>query len=102
MTMDILIHAPDVAVDEELLRGLLTDGLKRFGEKLTRVDAFLRDENAQKGGVDKRCVLEARPRGLDPLSAEHRGETAREAFDGALKKLERVLEHRFGKLADRS
>jgi len=99
--MDIHIHAPDSPVDEEEMRGLVAKDLGRFAERVTRIDAFLRDVNAHKGGEDQRCVLEARPRGLDPVTAEHQAATVREALETAARKLERVLESRFGKLGGR-
>lgn len=99
--MEIQIHTTNVAGDEETLRAAVQDGLSRFAERITRVVVYLRDENAAKGGIDKRCVLEARPRGLDPVTAEHVAESVREATAGAIGKLERVLDRRFGRLADR-
>jgi hypothetical protein len=61
----------------------------------------VQDLNAHKGGVDKRCLIEARPKGLDPVTAEHVGPTIQEALRGALDKLEHVFEHRFGRLEAR-
>ncbi|MEM6266276.1 MAG: HPF/RaiA family ribosome-associated protein, partial [Pseudomonadota bacterium] len=37
--------------------------LKRFEERLTRLEVHVSDENARKGGSnDKACMIEARPR----------------------------------------
>ena len=99
--MEIHVHTPDVDADGGRIRAEILRALERFAEKLTRVDAYVRDVNAAKGGDDMRCVLEARPRGLDPVSAEHQAATPREAVTGAAGKLERVLEHRFGRLGER-
>lgn len=74
---------------------------KRFGDRLTRVEIHLKDINGPKGGPDKHCTLEARPRGLDPAIAES---TSEDAYDGvrlAAARLEKVLDKRIGKLADR-
>lgn len=99
--MDIHINKHDVRVDEERARERVEKNLGRFYERLTRIEIFLHDENSVKGGIDKRCLIEARPRGLDPLTAESVAKNALEAVSGAAKKLERLLEHRFGRLEDR-
>lgn len=75
--------------------------LARSEGRLTRVEVHLGDINAKKGGVDKRCLIEARPRGLDPVVAEHLDKGLREAFHGALDQLQRVLERQAGRLSSR-
>ncbi|MEX2497114.1 MAG: HPF/RaiA family ribosome-associated protein [Woeseia sp.] len=71
----------------------------RFGERLTRVEVHLGDENSSKkgGGADKRCLLEARPAGLQPIAVSHQAESLNLAVDGALAKFKRALGHAFGK-----
>ena len=67
--------------------------LDRFSTQITRVDVHLHDDNAQKHGAnDKRCVVEARPAGLQPVSVHHSAETVEESLVGALDKLEKVLD----------
>jgi hypothetical protein len=79
--------------------GFLNDALARFGHEITRVEVQLSDENSgKKGAPNKRCMLEARLNGRDPLAVSHHGETQDEAFRGATQKLIRVLEHTLGKL----
>lgn len=44
------------------IEAIVAATLDRFGERLTRVEVFLSDENGSKThGDDKKCVLEARP-----------------------------------------
>ena len=75
--------------------------LGRFGERLTRVEVHLNDLNSVKSGShDKRCQIEARPAGLDPVSASDEAATIEEAVRGATQKLQRLLESTFGRLAD--
>ena len=75
--------------------------LGRFAEHLTRIDVHLTDENSHKGGADdKRCVMEAKPRGHQPLAATHHAGSVDEAVDGAVERLEHLLEHTFGRLHD--
>ncbi|MCC5858484.1 MAG: HPF/RaiA family ribosome-associated protein [Ectothiorhodospiraceae bacterium] len=71
---------------------------RRFGQRLTRIEVYLTDVNGPKGGVNKQCKLEARPRGGDPLMAESLHENAYDAVSGAVKRLESVLGNHFGKL----
>ena len=73
--------------------------LGRFADHITRVEAHLSDENSHKsGGTDKKCVLEARPAGLQPLAVTHLAATLEQAISGAAEKLERLLDSTFGQL----
>ena len=72
--------------------------LERFADRLTRVEVHLDDVNSSKGGADKHCMIEARPRGLKPIAVNHQAETLRMAIRGATKKLVHALDHSFGKL----
>jgi hypothetical protein len=73
----------------------------RFEERLTRVVAHLRDENAHKSGGqnDKRCMLEARPEGMNAINVSHNAPTVSEAVDHATRKLEPLLDDTFERLA---
>ncbi|MCP1676118.1 ribosomal subunit interface protein [Natronocella acetinitrilica] len=70
---------------------------RRFGERLTRIEVHMTDVNGPKGGENKRVKLEARPRGLDPVLAEATEESAYDAVNSAVDKLESVLASLFGK-----
>ncbi|MBE7376772.1 HPF/RaiA family ribosome-associated protein [Pseudomonas lopnurensis] len=73
--------------------------LDRFDDELTRVVVHLNDENGEKAGAhDKRCQIEARPKGLQPISVTHKAESLELAIDGAVDKLANALNHQFGKL----
>src|SRR5690606_18093859 len=76
--------------------------LQRFDQELTRVTLHITDENGEKAGAqDKRCQIEARARGLQPISVTHKSDTIRIAVDGALDKLHAALTSQLGKLRDR-
>lgn len=76
--------------------------LERFDDELTRVVVHLHDDNGQKAGAqDKRCQIEARPKGLQPLSVTHKAESLEQAIEGAVEKLHHALEHQFGKLRNK-
>lgn len=104
--MQIQINSgPDITVSEALadhLRKRLGTIEERFGDRLTRIEAYFADVNGPKGGEEnKQCKLEARPRGLDPVAAEGLDESAYDAVNTAVERLEKVLDKRFGKLEDR-
>ena len=75
--------------------------LSRFADHLTRLDVHLSDENGAKTGLaDKRCLLEARPEGRRPVIVSHDAATVENAWTGATKKLERLLEADQGRIDD--
>ena len=94
-----------VAGGEELTReveAVVEGALGRFSDWLTRVEVHLSDENssAKSRGDDKRCVMEARPEGHQPLSVSHQGATLSQALKGSAKKLARLLDDTKGRLND--
>jgi len=98
--MQLQVHGQGVDVGDRLrdfVERRCNEGLQHFDERLTRVEVHLRDLNGQKGGVDKRCTCEARPRGLDPIAVEHDSTEITEAVQGAIGKLQRALQSRFDK-----
>lgn len=96
-----LNHDNHINGDEALAQHVdqvVQDTLGRFRNQVTRVEVYLSDTNAGKhGDNDKHCLMEARPDGLAPMTAAHDAETVREAINGAVKKLQRVLDSRLGK-----
>jgi len=74
--------------------------LETLGRHITRVEVHLSDTNSdtKSGPSDKRCLLEARPAGREPVVASHQAATVAEAVDGAAGKLRRSLESVFGRL----
>jgi hypothetical protein len=73
--------------------------LSRYQSRLTRVEMHLGDENgARDTAGDKRCVLEARPTGLAPVTVTDHGDSLESAMGGALKKMGSHLDSVFGKL----
>ena len=87
---------------EEWVKTTVQSTLERYEEDLTRIEVHLRDENGDKTGPqDKRCQMEARPKGHQPISVTHKADTLEQAVDGAATKLDHALEHLFGKLRQR-
>ncbi len=76
--------------------------LSRFADHLTRVEVHLGDENGDRDGdADKRCMVEARPAGQQPVAVTYHATTLDEARRGALQKVQSLLEHKFGRQNDR-
>jgi hypothetical protein len=74
----------------------------RLGDRLRRVEVYLEDVNAGKGGIDIRCTVEVHLAGMPAASAEHRAGEVGEATEGAVDKVLRVLEHKLGRIDDRA
>jgi ribosomal subunit interface protein len=80
------------------LRDTVATTLHRFSERITRVEMHLSDENAGKTGQnDKRCLLEARLQGHQPIAASHESDSLGQAVDGAADKLARSIESTLGR-----
>lgn len=76
-------------------------GLDRFSNDVTRVEIHLSDSNGQKVGEnDKRCLMEARVAGRQPIAVTDEANTLHQAIDGATQKLKRSLDSTLGKLGD--
>jgi Flp pilus assembly protein CpaB len=84
-------------VREEIARTLT-----RFESQLTRVEVHLTDSNSHKPGLqDKRCVLEARPAGRQPLTTSSEAGTVEQAVRSAAEKMRNSLETLFGRLSEK-
>jgi ribosomal subunit interface protein len=73
--------------------------LGRFGDRITRVEVHLSDNNAGKAG-GKKCLMEARLAGRQPVVVSDEHPILHEAISGAAKKLQSLLETMLGRLKD--
>jgi ribosome-associated translation inhibitor RaiA len=81
------------------VRGVVRGALDRAGDSITRVEVHLSDVSSHKPGhEDKRCVMEARLEGRQPIAVTHQGATVDRAVDGAAEKLARLVESTVGRL----
>jgi ribosome-associated translation inhibitor RaiA len=79
----------------------IQEDLERFSEHLTRIEVKISDENGDKSGdKDKKCVLEARLKGMQPIVVTSHEETVKKAVKDATNKLKKSLETVMGRLSD--
>jgi ribosome-associated translation inhibitor RaiA len=91
----------DAAKFRAFAEGEVEAAVGRFGDRITRVEVQLGDENADKGGADDcRCMMEARMPGHHRLAVTEKAASLGQAIVGAAEKLERLVEHTVGRLTD--
>lgn len=92
---NIVASAEMIAQVEELL----TDKLKRFAPRISRLEVHFSDENsaAKSYGDDKKCVLEARLNGMQPVAVTANGAGIIPSLRGAIDKLRASLDTAIGK-----
>jgi ribosome-associated translation inhibitor RaiA len=95
LNTDNNIRGRDALRDQ--VQSAIASTLDRFAERVTRVEVHLNDVNSVKGGDDKRCMLEARLSGREPIAVTHTAPSLDLALDGALDKLMRSLDSVVGK-----
>ena len=82
-------------------RGLIMDALCRISDNITSVQIHLSDEDGKKkGNNDKRCMIEARMEGRQPIVVIENAATLNQALDGALDKLLSMVESIHGRRRD--
>ena len=101
--MQVLVNSDHHITGDEILtqrvETVVNDALGRFNDRITRVEVHLNDVNGQKlGDRDKRCMMEARLGGLQPIAVSHQAPTVREAMEAAAEKLERAIDRTLGRL----
>jgi hypothetical protein len=95
-----------VKVNDEFSRLVeitVNNSLARFDDRITRVEVHLSDvNNGKSGSDDKRCLIEDRPAGRDPVVVTNEAATLEESLRGASDKLQRLLSSLFGRLGEKS
>jgi ribosome-associated translation inhibitor RaiA len=93
-------HIEGTAKLTSYVEALVQDSLDRFTRRITRVEVHLIDQNssAKGGSNDKRCSMEARVSGRDPVNVTADAPTVDQALNSAITKLEKSLTHLFDKL----
>ncbi|CAN5268656.1 HPF/RaiA family ribosome-associated protein [soil metagenome] len=81
---------------------VVKDALSHFSDQITRVEVHINDELGKKpGDSDKRCMMEARLTGHQPVAVSDHAATVHQAIQGASEKLKRAIDHTLGRLADK-
>jgi ribosome-associated translation inhibitor RaiA len=99
--MDIQINTDHNIEGHEALAAQVSEvvesALSLVSDHITRVEVHLSDENGDKHGQsDKRCMMEARLAGRQPIAISHQAATLVQAVDGASDKLTRLIESTLG------
>ena len=105
--MQVQVHTDNkIQGGESLAHWIQEEASTRLGrvrEFITRVEVFLSDVDGGKSGAnDKRCRLEARPAGRQPVTVTADADKVADAFTGAAEKLVRALDNDLGRVKDRS
>jgi ribosome-associated translation inhibitor RaiA len=75
--------------------------LSRMSDHITSVEVHLKDEDGNKRGKnDKRCMIEARLQGRQPIVVTDHASTLNEALGGAIDKLVSMIESILGRQRD--
>jgi len=103
--MDIQLNTDKNIEGKEALASQVEAAVKRalhrFDDQITRIEVHLSDETAGKSGRDdKRCLMEARLEGRQPVAVTHQAGSVSEAVDGAANKLKSLLDSALGRLSD--
>lgn len=87
--------------NEKHFSSMIEHGLKRFEMHLTRVEVHMSDENGSKDGPkDKKCSLEARVEGRQPVAVTCIDDKLEKAVSGAIDKLKSALDKVVGKMQE--
>lgn len=78
---------------------MISKQLDRFGHQITRIEVHFSDEDGnKKGQSDKRCMMEARLEGMNPIAVTNLAATSENALSGAIDKIKTSLETNLGRL----
>ncbi len=77
----------------------IEDALNRISNHITLLIVHLSEENGHKTGPnDKRCLMEARLEGRQPIAVTNNADTLEQAVDGCTDKLINTIESILGRL----
>ena len=92
----------NIKVSNELrvsLTSLISNELSRFNDHITRLEVHLSDEDGHKDGQnDKRCMIEARLEGMQPIVVTNHADSHELAVTGAVDKLKSSIDTIEGRL----
>ena len=105
--MQVQVHTDDnIQGGESLARWVQEEStarLARFKDHITRVEVFMTDVAAGKASAnDKRCRIEARAAGRQPVTVTADADKTADAFTASIDKLIRALDTDLGRAKDRN
>jgi ribosome-associated translation inhibitor RaiA len=87
--------------DQLYFNSLIADGLENLDSHISRIEVHLSDENGKKEGLNsKRCLLETRLEGRQPIAVSCQEDTVELAISSAIDKLKASLETIIGRRQD--
>lgn len=94
--MQIQVHFSDIenswAINNHVQQRI-AQAIKTGLKQITRIDVHLHDDSgpAKSGTSDKRCTIEMRLAGMDPMSIEQHGNDMYAVINQAIRKLQQTL-----------
>lgn len=92
----------NVTGSEELktsMTAFISEDLSRYSDQITRLEVHLSDEDGNKHGQnDKRCMIEARLEGRQPIAVTNHADSHEQAVTGAIGKLKSSFDTIQGRL----
>lgn len=101
MTIQINTDRSIVENESQLssLKKTIEVSLENYSEHITRIEVHLSDENGNKEELnDKRCLLEARLEGRQPIAVTSHANTIENALNDAIEKITASLKTILGKM----
>jgi ribosome-associated translation inhibitor RaiA len=100
--MKIQINTDKTISGDEMLQATIesqiNDEFSRYQSDISRIEVHLSDENGKKEGInDRRCLLEARIEGKQPVAVSCQAATTSQALTGAIGKLKASLDTIIGR-----
>lgn len=92
-------HTPLGADGAAELESVIEQRLSRVADRITRVEVHVSETTS--GASLKRCSVEIRPTGMEPLTATAEGTTFEKAATGATTKVMTALDRQIGKTTNR-
>lgn len=92
--MDINVSTHGIRIDtgiESFVREQIQTALQRFEDQVVSVDAFLKDINGPKGGIDKQALIRVRLRNRQVIATEIARAQLRAAVIVSLRKAKRAV-----------
>ena len=95
--MQIQINFGDVQSSPALqnhVEETVNASMKQWTDRITRVEIHLHDDNGPKAGNDKKCIVEVRLAGLQPMAVNAIADDLYKAIDFACDKAQRAVRHK--------